>query len=81
MDTEDQYRCIEAPLCFVVPILATGPYSIDLVDETMRLLKESGSWACPGFKDVEGVVVFHTASGTLYKCTYEYDQGKWSGIK
>lgn len=31
-----------------------------------------------GFMDPEGIVIYHTGSGTLYKKTFENDEGKWS---
>jgi hypothetical protein len=37
-------------------------------------LKEHGSVAQPGYMNPEGVVVFHVASGHLYKKTIERDE-------
>ena len=77
-ETED-CRCVEAPLCYVVPVLARiDKFSTEAVDQVMADLKESGSIAAPGFNDPEGVVVFHTQNQALYKVTFEYDSGKWS---
>lgn len=36
-------------------------------------LRATGSLAAPGFKNPEGIVIFHTASGTLSKVTLEKD--------
>lgn len=72
-ETED-CRCIEAPLCYVVPVLATiNKFSTDQVDEVLMKLKQSGSIASPGFMNPEGLVVFHTQNEALYKVTFEYD--------
>jgi len=75
----DDYRCIEAPLCFVVPTLAIlEKFSTERIDELMEQLKEHGSYAADGYTSPEGLVVHHSASGTLFKCTFEFDSGKWS---
>jgi hypothetical protein len=75
-DNED-YRCTEAPLCFVVPILASlDKFSTEEVDRVMKELKESGSLASKGYTNPEGVVIYHTQNGSLFKVTYEYDEGK-----
>lgn len=71
-------------LVTAVPILYTGPSYIpgigDAVEHTMAELKRTGSQVpfATGFDNPEGVVVYHTASRSLYKVTYEYDEGKWS---
>jgi RNA ligase len=72
-DTED-CRCIEAPLCYVVPVLAKiDKFSTEQVDEVMNRLQETGSIAAKGFMNPEGIVVFHSQNHALYKVTYEYD--------
>lgn len=64
------------PSCVgVVPILASGE---DLnLDRVMWELGTFGSKAVPGFKDPEGIVIYHTASRQMYKRTFEQDGGKW----
>ena len=61
--------------CSVVPILARGEY-ID-ADKVLDDLQRDGSRIVPGFKNPEGVVVFHSASRQLYKLTFKDDGGKW----
>jgi hypothetical protein len=56
----------------VVPFIAQGKLQ-EVVDYSIMLLREHGSHAAPGFKDPEGVVVFHTASNGLFKVTLEQD--------
>jgi hypothetical protein len=64
----------EAPACcHVVPVLYHGPFTTPIVDGRLLDLREHGSVAAPGFMKPEGVVVFHTASSTLYKVTVEGD--------
>lgn len=74
-------RCVEAPLCYVVPVLAVIPkFSTEVVDEVMAKLKETGSVAARGYDNPEGVVVLHTGNLSLFKVTFEYDEGKWSAL-
>lgn len=47
-------------------------------DLAMDILNEEGSYSVPGFMNPEGIVIFHTASRTLYKQTFEQDGGKWN---
>jgi hypothetical protein len=60
--------------CDVVPVLYCGPFYNDAVGATVSLLRNMGSSAAPGYMSPEGVVVFHTASGSLFKVTLENDQ-------
>lgn len=60
--------------CEVVPIFL--PFAEP--DEAMERLAKYGSFAVPGFMNPEGIVVYHTASRTLYKQTFDMDGGKWS---
>jgi hypothetical protein len=66
-------------MCHVVPQLFSGRLDNDTVDAVMAALKRDGSVAAPGFMNPEGIVLFHTASRTLYKKTFEHDNaGKWA---
>lgn len=63
-------------LCHVVPVIeitADGFESL-AVWRTLQWLKESGSLAAPGFMEPEGIVIYHTASGHMYKKTLEDDE-------
>lgn len=62
----------------VVPTLYTRENGLADVDQVMADLKTNGSAIAPGFMDPEGIVVYHTGSGALYKKTFEHDQGKWA---
>jgi hypothetical protein len=61
-------------ICRVVPVLYTGLFTTDAVGEALALLGQEGSKAAPGFMRPEGVVVFHHASGHMYKHTLEGDR-------
>jgi len=73
----DGWRCIEAPICFVVPTLEVCEFNSTRIDSVLANLKESGSSAAPGFMNPEGIVIFHTQNQSLFKMTFEYDiEGK-----
>ncbi len=60
--------------CGVVPVLARGMDIRSATEEALTILRERGSVAAPGFMKPEGVVVFHSASGQLFKVTLEKDE-------
>lgn len=59
--------------CHVVPVLYVGVNSDTMINRCLTELNSGGSVAAPGFMKPEGVVVFHTASGTLGKILLESD--------
>lgn len=63
-----------AGLVGVVPVLYKGPFSTEIIEGIIDDLRTNGSHAAPGFMDPEGVVIFHTASGHLYKKTCKNDE-------
>jgi hypothetical protein len=60
--------------CHVVPTLYNGNFDTGAVDYMLDLLRFNGSYAAPGFKRPEGVVVFHTAGNFGFKKTLEKDE-------
>lgn len=60
--------------CSVVPRLYTGDFDTAAIVEVINRLRTFGSCAQPGFMKPEGVVIFHTASSTLFKKTLEKDE-------
>src|SRR3990167_9472094 len=60
--------------CHVVPVLWRGPFDAANIPGLLERLRELGSVAAPGFMKPEGIVIFHTASGHLYKKTIEKDE-------
>lgn len=58
----------------VVPELFRGTFCTAMIDAILETLRRSGSVAAPGFMKPEGLVAWHTASGTLYKRTCEGDE-------
>lgn len=61
--------------CHVVPTMYIGPFSTVAIEEQMNDLWDLGSIAVPGYGAPEGIVVYHTASRTMYKKTFENDEG------
>jgi len=66
--------------CEVVPILYQGMFDTDMIGNTLMTLKEYGSRAVPGYMNPEGAIIFHSASGQLFKKTLENDE-KPKGVK
>lgn len=67
--------------CGVVPVLYQGPLEehgvMRGVKAALARLETEGSVAAPGFMKPEGIVVYHTGNGTLFKKTFEKDaEGK-----
>jgi hypothetical protein len=60
--------------CDVVPVLHKGAFQMEAIDAALDRLRKHGSVAAPGFMKPEGVVIFHTASGYLFKKTIEKDE-------
>ena len=58
----------------VAPVLYKGPFRMDVINEVVEDLKRFGSEAAKGFKEPEGVVVWHEASRTMMKVTCEDDE-------
>lgn len=59
--------------CHVVPVLFHGQMDSARINDSLHLLKSDGSVAAPGFMRPEGIVIFHTAQGHLFKVTCEKD--------
>ena len=60
--------------CDVVPILYEGIFDTLIINGALLTLKEKGSLASPNFMKPEGVVIYHTASRSLFKKTIEKDE-------
>jgi hypothetical protein len=58
----------------VVPVLISGPFRTDAIEHCLRILRERGSYAAPGFMDPEGIVIYHTAAGVSFKKTIKDDE-------
>lgn len=67
-------------VCSVVPVLYSGEFDTLRISETVGRLAATGSQAAPGFNKPEGIVVFHPASGQLFKVTVENDESPKGAI-
>jgi len=70
----ERYGVNRPSCCGVVPVLYRGAFDGDAIKSTVNQLRLSGSVAVPGWMTPEGIVVFHTASSSLYKVTCEGDE-------
>lgn len=59
--------------CSVVPIIVKGLMSCNLIYGALDQLKTFGSIVAPGYMKPEGIVIYHTRSGQLYKKLLEND--------
>lgn len=65
---------VEYPSCVsFVPVLYSGVFNLDKVEEIVQELTLKGSIMVPGFLDPEGVVVFHVAASQYFKKTCKDD--------
>jgi hypothetical protein len=60
--------------CSVVPMLWQGIFNTETINIILWRLRQNGSFAAPGYINPEGIVIFHTAAGHLYKRTLENDE-------
>jgi hypothetical protein len=59
--------------CDVVPVLLVCEFTTENVLKTMEYLRESGSFAAPGFMKPEGVVIYHHHAKAYFKKTFDGD--------
>lgn len=60
--------------CHVVPVLYRGLFNTGDTEFEIQKLRANGSVAVPGFMKPEGIVVYHTSNGQLFKQTCEGDE-------
>ena len=73
IETFPDGRCDVPECCHVVPCLAVYSKFWEPT-QLLKTLRDQGSHAAPGFMNPEGIVIFHTASGQLFKVTLENDE-------
>jgi hypothetical protein len=69
------YRCVEIPCCYVVPVLDRYTFDTQRIKTVMDRLATEGSVASRGFTKPEGIIVFHAKSGQLFKYTLDKNDG------
>jgi hypothetical protein len=67
--------------CSVVPVLWEGNFNTWAIDRALEQLELYGSQAAPDFMKPEGIVIYHKASGQLFKKTIEKDEEPKNGTK
>lgn len=72
----NEKQALPPQCCSVVPVLYEGALDTAVVEGELQKLALAGSVAAPGFMDPEGVVVYHVASGQLFKQTLGGDGHK-----
>lgn len=60
----------------VVPALDKGTFNTAFIIDVFDALEEAGSQAAPGFMDPEGIIIYHSHSGTVWKMTFDGDLPK-----
>ena len=68
-----RWGLIRPACCGIVPVLYKGPMDDVNIQGILNNLQALGSCAEPGFMRPEGIVVYHEASGALFKKTLEDD--------
>jgi len=68
-DDEIRPKC-----CSVVPTLYSGMFVEDEIYTALEHLEVNGSYASKGFMKPEGIVIFHTSQGYLFKKTIVGDE-------
>lgn len=62
----------------IAPVLYKGPFDQEEIDKTLINLRDHGSVISPGFKNPEGIVIYHSQSDHIYKITLDKeDKHKW----
>lgn len=67
--------------CSVVPVLYSGPFSQQAINDAVDSLRANGSVAMPGFMKAEGIIVYHTAANSMFKVTVENDASPKALVK
>jgi hypothetical protein len=57
--------------CDVVPVLYEGIFNTVSCELALSRLEKEGSVAAPGFMQPEGIIVYHSAQGVLFKKTFD----------
>ncbi len=67
--------------CHVVPELWRGNMNELKTDQLIEMLRQNGSKAAPGFMKPEGIIIYCTAGGQIFKKTLDNDESPKSLVK
>lgn len=70
----DRYKSVSHPRVDVVPVLYHGRFSQANINAAANVLREVGSVLVPGYRNPEGIIIFHTAGRHTYKVLLEGDE-------
>lgn len=77
----DDGALFEIPGLEVVPIIGFGTFNDQTVELALNKLRYNGSVAVPGFRNPEGIVIWHHASRQKFKVMLENDKAPKSLVK
>lgn len=66
--------------CHVVPVLYRGVFDTHAAWDAIQYLRINGSVAAPGFRDPEGIVIYHEAGKVGFKKTIVNDEKRKSDV-
>lgn len=79
-DRTNDNQEIKPMCCSVVPVLERCIFDTVRIAGVLEVLARTGSVAAPGFAAPEGIVIYHKASGVLFKKTCVNDESPKSKL-
>lgn len=76
-----RWSIIKPKCCDIVPVLYDGPMNESAILDALKKLEVNGSVAAPGFKNAEGIVIFHAQGNISFKKTILHDEAPKSTVK
>jgi len=70
----EKYQDKAPQCCYIVPVLYNGMFDMLAIGLCLERLALEGSVASPGFAPAEGIVIFHTHAGIMFKKTLVGDE-------
>ena len=71
---EEKYQTKAPKCCYIIPAMYRGLFRTDDIEHMLEELQDNGSYAVPEFMNPEGIIIYHTASGRLFKKTILNDE-------
>ena len=68
-----RWKELSSPLVNIVPVIYEGEFTTDAVLNSLESLRYN-SLAAPGFKEPEGIIIYHIAANQMFKKTFENDE-------
>lgn len=77
---KNKCECNIPNCCDVVPVLYQGMFDWSCVEQALDHLQIGGSRAAPGYRNPEGVVIYHTHANICFKKTLRNDEAPKSKV-